>query len=165
MIGKSLVGSILILAAGAAAFAQDVALEELLPSLKGKAVVIDMVTRVVEGGKEEIWNQSSSKVTLPGRPVSLKLVGENIVIALQFTPYFRRDGNTILVAQGQIWILVAGEGMSYFTTMQTIPLGFGEEVFFFPLGQKMPQDDALIEIQLALRPYAGDEETTVPGSP
>jgi hypothetical protein len=86
--------------------------------------------------------------------VGLKLVGANIVVAVQFTPYFRRNGNNILVAQGQIWINVNDQWMSYHTTMQTIPLEFEELIYFFPLGQKDSQDDtARIEIQLVLHPY------------
>jgi hypothetical protein len=37
--------------------------------------------------------------------------------------------------------------------MQTIPLEFGEEIFFFPLGSLDGQDDARIEVKLVLHPY------------
>jgi hypothetical protein len=57
------------------------------------------------------------------------------------------------VAQGQIWITIPNEGISYYTTMQTIPLEFGEEISFFPLGSVDGQDGARIEVKLVLYPY------------
>ncbi|MDR1400427.1 MAG: hypothetical protein LBJ41_10930 [Treponema sp.] len=142
--------------------AQELSLEELLPTFREQAIVIDMVARVVENDRKEIWNSASSKVTIPGRSVGLQLVGTNIVVIVQFTPYLKPDGNNVLVAQGQIWIDVPNLGITYQTTMQTIPLEFGEQVYFFPLGTVVSGDEAHIEIQLALRPYLEQEskETT-----
>jgi hypothetical protein len=133
-------------------------LEDLLPDIKSRAVIMDIAARIVEQNQQVVFNSENTRVTIPGRPVGLKLVGANVVVAVQFTPYFRQSGNNYLVAQGQIWVNVADKGMSYFTTMQTIPLEFGEAIFFFPLGsdhQKTPDgEDARIEIQLVLYPYA-----------
>jgi hypothetical protein len=148
----ALFGSILFLAARAIR-AQEPSLEELLPGLKEEAMVMDIVARVVERNQQVVWNSANSKVTIPGRPVGLKLVGTNIVVAVQFIPYLRRNGHNVLVAQGQIWINIPNEGMRYHTTMQTIPLEFEEEIFFFPLGSVDSQDDARIEIKLVLHPY------------
>lgn len=152
--------------------AQELSLEELLPALREQAIVIDIVARVMENEREEIWNSVNSKVTIPGRPVGLKLVGANIVVMVQFTPYLRPDGNNVLVAQGQIWIDVPNMGITYQTTIQTIPLEFGEQVYFFPLGSVASEDGAHIEIQLALRPYAEQkpdeavpDATTAPATP
>jgi hypothetical protein len=151
----TLVGSLLLLNA-AAGKAQDLALEELLPGLKERAVVLNMIARVVEQNQREVWNSVNSKVTIPGRPVALKLVGANIVVVVQFTPYLRQNGNNLLVAQGQIWVDIPHEGIRYQTTIQTIPLEFGEQIYFFPLGSVNTENDAYIEIQLELHPYAED---------
>jgi hypothetical protein len=148
----SVLGSLLVLAGSAAA--QELSLESLLPGLKEQAIVLDIIARVVEKNQQEIWNSFNSKVTIPGRPVGLKLVGTNIVVALQFTPYFRRNGNNVLIAQGQIWVDVPNEGIRYQTTIQTIPLEFGEPIYFFPLGSTDSQEDAHIEIQVEIHPYS-----------
>lgn len=148
----SVFGSFLFFVAGTAA--QELSLEELLPGLKERAVVLDIVARVVEKNQQEVWNSVNSKVTIPGRPVGLKLVGANIVIAVQFTPYLRQNGNNVLVAQGQIWVDIPNEGIRYQTTLQTIPLDFGEPIYFFPLGSVHAEDEAHIEIQLELHPYS-----------
>jgi hypothetical protein len=154
----SIFGSLLFLAANAAVIAQEPGLEELLPGLKDRAVVLDIVARVVEQNRQEVWNSVNSKVTIPGRPVGLKLVGANVVVAVQFTPYFRRNGRIMLVAQGQIWVDVPNEGIRYQTTMQTIPLELGERIYFFPLGSADSPDEARIEIMLELRPYVKNDE-------
>jgi hypothetical protein len=158
---RTFLGSLLLIAAGTALSAQETpALEDLLPGLKERAVIMEIVARIVEQNQEVVWNTENSRVTIPGRPVGLKLVGANIVVAVQFTPYFRQNGNNILVAQGQIWIDVPNQGISYHTSMQTIPLEFGEQIYFFPLGQRESQDGkARIEIQLVLHPYITIDET------
>jgi hypothetical protein len=112
--------------------AQELSLEEL-PALRERAMVLQITTSIAEN-RQEVWNASSSKVTLPGRPVSIKLVGGNVMVAIQFTPYLREKGRTVLVAQGQIWVDIPNEGMRYKTTMQTIPIQFGEPIYFLPLG-------------------------------
>ncbi|MDR2068614.1 MAG: hypothetical protein LBP71_01965 [Spirochaetaceae bacterium] len=150
-------GSIFFISANTLAFSQDTVLEDMLPGLRERAVVLDIVARVVEENQQEVWNATNSKVTIPGRPVGLRLVGENIVVAVQFTPYFRNDGNNVLVAQGQIWINVPNEGIRYKTTMQTIPMKFGEQIYFFPLGSRNSHNEAHIEIRLALHPYVKDQ--------
>ncbi|MDR2482010.1 MAG: hypothetical protein LBD08_00080 [Treponema sp.] len=148
----ALFGSLLFMASAAAS--QEPSLEELLPALKDRAVVLDIVSSVVEENQEVVWNSANSKVTIPGRPVGIKLVGANVVVAVQFTPYRVRNGRIILVAQGQIWIDIPGKGVHYQTTIETIPLEFGEPVYFFPLGSdESPPDRARIEIQVALHPY------------
>ncbi|MDR0554999.1 MAG: hypothetical protein LBG76_09420 [Treponema sp.] len=168
--GRAFFWNVLFLAA-AAAPAQDLSLEELLPDLKDRAVVLDIVARVVERNQEEVWNAANSKVTIPGRPVGIRLVGANVVVAIQLTPYRRRDGRNMLVAQGQIWVDIPNEGIRYQATMETIPLEYGEPVYFFPLGSTGSFDRTHIEIQLTLYPYgqgsgqAGEPTLTVPPPP
>jgi hypothetical protein len=141
--------------------AQDAATREsaleAVPGLRERAVVVTMVSRIVEQNEEVVWNSETSSVTIPGRPVGLKLVGSNLVAAVQFTPFLRPNGKHLLVTLGQIWINVPNEGISFHTTMQTIPLEFSEQVYFFPLGSMKDQDTPSIEIQLVLEPYFNDE--------
>ena len=148
----ALLKGFLFLAASANIGAQETLLDEL-PELRERAVVMRIVSRIVEQNQQVVWNSENSRVTLPGRPVGLKLVGTNVVVAVQFTPVLRSQGQHLLVAQGQIWTNVPGEGMRYHATMQTIPLEFNEQIFFFPLGS-MQADEASIEIQLVVEPYS-----------
>lgn len=145
------------MAAGAWLSAQESSLAEMLPAFKEQAVVINIISRVIENNRREIFNSVNSRVTIPGRPVGIKLVGSNLVVAVQFTPFFGHKGRNVLVAQGQIWIEIPGEGMRYQTTLQTIPMEFGEQVYFYPLGSVTKPEEARIEIQLELLPYKKED--------
>jgi hypothetical protein len=140
----------MVLGAGAG---QENSQEELPPELRERAVVLDIISRVVERNQQVVWNKVTSRVTIPGRPIGIKIVGANVVIALQFTPFFRRGGNSVLVVQGQIWVDIPGEGMHYQTTLQTMPIEFGEPLFFFPLGSPSSPQETRIELELEIRPY------------
>jgi len=142
----------LFFAVSMAISAQETLLDEV-PALRERAVVMRIVSRIVEHNQQVVWNSENSRVTLPGRPVGIKLVGTNVVVAVQFTPVLRPYGQHILMAQGQIWTNVPGEGMRYHVTMQTIPLTFNEQIFFFPLGSQT-LGEASIEIQLVIEPYS-----------
>jgi hypothetical protein len=144
-------GGVLFFTASAALLAQDI--EDLLPSLKDKAVILDITARVLENNSEVVWNSSGSKVTIPGKSVGVKLVGSNVVVFVQITPYLNRNGNNFLVIQGQIWVSVPNQGIQYQTTMQTIPIAFGEQVYFFPLGKAPSGENASIELFLKMYPY------------
>ena len=124
-----------------------------LPRFRGRSLVVDISASVVEENETVSWNESQKKTTLPGRPVGVKLVGSNIVVVAQFTPYIRQGGQAFLVAQGQIWTEVPGHGISYYTSMQTIPLVFGEPIYFFPLGPHKSDNSARIEVKVTLYPY------------
>ena len=125
---------------------------------KERAVLLEINVRVVDQNQPDqdlavIWNESHTEVTIPGRPVAIKLVGTNLVITAQFTPYIRHRTQKFLVAQGQIWMNVPGQGIRYHTSMQTIPLEFGEPIYFFPLGSVADNTSASIEIMLTMNPY------------
>jgi hypothetical protein len=156
----TLIGGLLFIAS-AGGFSQEPP-GAIMPGLRERAVVLNIVARIVEQGQEEIWNSNNSKVTILGRPVSIKLIGENVVVYVQFTPYRQENGRSLLVAQGQIWINVPNEGVHYQTTLQSIPMDFGEQIYFFPLGKVSSDNEASIEIQLELRPYMNDAEPELP---
>jgi hypothetical protein len=144
--------------------AQDPLLDEL-PALRDKALVLQITTRIEENS-QEVWNAYNSKVTIPGRPVSIKLVGENLIINIQFTPYLR-EGNYALVTQSQIWLNVPEKGMQAKTSTHSIPINFGEPIYFFPLGSDLSTDNPHIELLLTLYRYGEEppaEEPVLPSS-
>ena len=124
-----------------------------MPRVRGRAIVLEINARVVEQDQVVIWNEFHRKTTISGRSVEIKLVGANVVVIAQFTPYIRRSAQTFLVAQGQIWMDIPNQGIRYHTSMQTIPLDFGESIYFFPLGSLQEEDSASIEVMLTLLPY------------
>ena len=108
--------------------------DENLDSLIDKALQLHITAKVLPPNKQPIWNSESKKVTIPGRSVAVRLVGDNIRIDVVFTPY-QEDGNLLLVAQGQVWFSKAANARTkYLTTIQSVPVTWGEKVLFFPLG-------------------------------
>jgi len=122
----------------------------MMPGLRRRALVLDIDARVLDEKNEVDWSETHHKLTIPGSPVGIKLVGSNVAVAVQFTPFISRRGN-VLVAQGQIWIDDPEKGMCYYTSIQTIPLEFGEPIYFFPLGPSN-QLNSSIEIILTVKP-------------
>ena len=149
---KKLVFLCLIFSLGAFIKAQESPLLDL-PGIRERAMIMHIVSRIVEENENVVWDSENTQVTIPGRPVGVKLLGEDLVVAVQFTPFLMANGQLTLVAQGQIWKNVPNEGISYQTTMQTIPLKYREQVYFFPLGSIKEPNEAHIEIQLVLEPY------------
>jgi hypothetical protein len=133
--------------------------------MRDRAIVLHMVTRVLEKDDAEAWNSDTYKVTMPGRPIGLKIVGENIAVSVQFTPYPRRNGRGLLVAQGQIFTETPDGGVQCRTMLQTVPLEYGEQVFFFPLGSGKSDDEAHIEIQIEMNRYDSVPVTEAPPQP
>jgi hypothetical protein len=169
----TLIGGLLFLASAGGFFGNPGGLaaqeppDGMMSGLRDRAVVLNILARIVEQDQEEIWNSNNSKVTIMGRPVNIKLIGENVVVNVQFTPYQQENGRSLLVAQGQIWINVPNEGVRYQTTLQSIPMEFGEQIYFFPLGKVNSDDEASIEIQLELHPYLenAEPEAELPPTP
>ncbi len=115
--------------------AQNNGLEPALQALLEKAIQLNIVARVLPPDEQPVWNMKSSKVTLPGRSVAVKLVGRNLQIDIVFTPYQNENGGLVLVAQGQVWLSEAPEKTTrYVSTFKSIPISLGEKILFFPLG-------------------------------
>jgi hypothetical protein len=154
---------LIFLAAGLGA--EEPGLEELLPGLRNRAVVLDIDARVVEENKAVVWKEAHQRITIPGRPVGMNLVGANLAVAVQFTPYLQARGQNVLVAQVQLWVEVPNQGVRYQTSIQTIPLGFDEPIYFFPLGSAGAENSAHIEIMITLKHYRGPGAPVDSGTP
>ena len=128
-------------------------IQDLLPRFRGRAVVLEINTSVVEQNQTVIWNESQRKATISGRPVGIKLVGANVVVDVQFTPYLRHGAQTLLVVQSQIWMEIPDLGIRYLTSMETIPMEYSEPIYFLPLGPVKEDDSASIEVMLIMHPY------------
>jgi hypothetical protein len=145
-----LFGAFFIISASLNIYAHDAKVElgEMVSGIRKRSVVMDIDARVLGEEKAVVWNETHRKTAIPGSPVGIKLVGSNVVVEAQFTPFIRREGS-VLVAQGQIWYKEQGKGISYYTSIQTIPLEFGEPIYFFPLG-KSNQSGYSIEIVITV---------------
>ncbi|MDR0550661.1 MAG: hypothetical protein LBG72_01440 [Spirochaetaceae bacterium] len=123
------------------------------PALGDRALVLNVSARVHDESGSETWASDGSKITLPGRPVGIRLVGDNVVCVVQFTPYIRGEGDVILIAQGQVWLELPGGGIRYETIIKTLPIKFGEQLYFFPLGNEN-KNGSRLEIRIDMKPYS-----------
>jgi hypothetical protein len=135
--------------------------KEALQELLSKALTVTVSARVMPPDAQEetsIWNAESTKLTLPGRSIKVRLDGENVRIYLICTPYLQENGEVLLLAQGQVWFTESPDkGNRYFSTFYSIPVSFGEKVLFFPLGLsdgEAPQKNHFnIEVEIKIVPY------------
>ncbi len=114
---------------------QEIELEEALRPILDKALQLNIIARVLPSGAEQEWNMQSSKLTIPGRSIAVKLFGENIRIFVVLTAYWQENGKLLLVAQGEVLLSEMAESeIKYLSTVKSIPISLGEKVLFFPLG-------------------------------
>lgn len=121
-------------------------------ALKGKALTVSINAYVLQNGSTVAWQQQGLRYTVPGTPVAFRLMGSNVVIAIQVTPYENEKGGAILVTQGQVWIKGEGGEISYRTTLESVLVRYGEKVLFFPLGRS-PDGHAPICVELSVDHY------------
>jgi hypothetical protein len=131
--------------------------DEDLESLIDEALQLQITAKVLPPGEQPVWNSQSKKLTIPGRSVAVRLVGDNIRIDVVFTPYQEENGNLLLVAQGQVWFSEAPDAKTtYLTSIQSIPVSWGEKVLFFPLGFSSELSQAStfnIQLEVEIYPY------------
>jgi hypothetical protein len=130
--------------------------QDIPDALKDKALVV-RVTAIVpaaltgaSASSTQAWQAGSVKYTVPGTPVPFKLVGSNVAIIVQLTPFEREDGKGVtLIAQGQVWVKPPEGGLSYHTTVDTLSVEYGETVLFFPLGLD-PDGKAAMRLEISV---------------
>ena len=142
--------------------AHGVDLDDLLQSLLDRALTVSITARVTDDGRETVQSYELTRVTISGRAVRLRLEGGNLTIIAEFTPYEDRNG-ILLVAEGRIILRNAdNEEVQYRTSLRSVPLGVGERVVFYPLGQSSSDvtvtDGALnVELEVEVSPFVSGE--------
>ena len=151
---------LMLVVAGLRAQAQNTELDRIfqdqdLESLIDRALQLNITAKVLPSGETPEWNSASSKLTIPGRSVAVRLVGDKLHIDVVFTPYQEPSGDLVLVAQGQVWMAGAKE-TRYFTTFKSVPVDVGEKVLFFPLGfspNVNRENTFTLQIEVEIFPY------------
>jgi hypothetical protein len=64
----------------------------------------------------------------------VRLVGKNVVALLQIIPTNLKSSVVELMVQGQIWVKMPDESMSYKTTLHSMSVTLGSRLLFYPLG-------------------------------
>ena len=168
MVGKrNLFVPLLFALAVAQAHSQEKDLDpkQALQSLLSNALKVTISARVLPPQDLEetpVWNAESTRLTLPGRSIKVRLDGDNVRIYLVYTPYIQESGEVLLLAQGQVWFSEPTEReVKYSSTYYSIPVSFGEKVLFFPLGlsseEGQQKDFFNIELEIKIVPYQEEQ--------
>ncbi len=124
-----------------------------IPSaLLDEALVVSIGASLARPDEAPSWQAKDVKYTIPGASVSIRLFGSDVAIVITMTPYDRREGGVLLVAQGQVWYKETGEALRYRTTVETLPVAYGERVFFYPFGAA-PDSGAPLRVDLVIERY------------
>jgi hypothetical protein len=163
VVKRRIVAQLMLVAAAFAARAEDLNITEALKSLLDNALEVKISARIFPADTEqEPWTAESTRLTIPGRAVKVRLEGDNVQIYLICTPYVQENGEVLLLSQGQVWFTAPPEKEAkYFSTFYSIPVTYGEKVLYFPLGLT---DDAAkgrgyfnIELEIVIVPYQKEE--------
>ncbi len=135
--------------------------KEALQELLSKALTVTVSARILPPDQQEetpIWNAESTKLTIPGRSIKVRLDGDNVRIYLICTPYLQDNGEVLLLAQGQVWFTEPQDNENrYVSTFYSIPVSYGEKVLFFPLGvssaDQQEKKHLNIELEIKIVPY------------
>lgn len=120
------------------------------------ALIVSMVVRILEQSNTVVWNQESSKTTIPGKAIRVKLTGENFLIISHFTPYERDAGFYILLAQAEIWLKGSEpQSSQYFSAFRTLLVPRGEAILFFPFGVSSSEEipPYTLQMEIMIEPY------------
>ena len=128
--------------------------KDALQSLLSNTLEVTVAARVLPADEKPIWNALSTKLTLPGQSIRVRMDGENVRIYLVCTPYVQENGEILLLAQGQVWFAAPTENeVKYSSTFSSIPVSFGEKVLFFPLGisDTAKQGKGLLNVEVEIK--------------
>ncbi|MFP4562675.1 MAG: hypothetical protein ACLFRY_05115 [Spirochaetia bacterium] len=139
-------------ALASAVFADD--LEDILEAVDEDIYSVHIHARVYESGEISTWNMDVKKFTIAGKKVIVKLEGENVLVVAELTPYLQSDDSILLVAQGEVWITTPqDEQIKYSSVIKSLPIQYGDKVYFYPLGVGKIKDAFIIELEIEVNPY------------
>lgn len=131
-------------------------LSSIPSALLGDALSVSILASLGKPAEAPSWEARDVKYTIPGTPVSIKMVGAEAVIVITLTPYKNASGGLLLVAQGQVWYKDGDAGISYRTTVDTLVVAFGERVLFYPFGAH-PDVGTPLRVELIMNKYSADD--------
>jgi len=132
--------------------AEPGSIEAIPLSMRGEALAVSVRALVNHPDTKEPWQASERKYTVPGTPVSIKMMGSDVAVVVSMTPYRTKDGSLFMIAQGQVWFREADGTVRYRSAVDTVGVNFGEKLLFYPFGV-YPDGRAPLRIELVVDPY------------
>ncbi len=128
---------------------------------------IKIKLKILDDGKNELVNSDWKLATLSGKPVSIQLKGNNLLIKADMTPYYSDRNSILLLTQANVKLIPAGSDTGkFYSTVNSLPIKLGEKALFFPLGlldEKMENISSCV-LEIEVQPYDNVEMINEPGS-
>ena len=135
--------------------------EEILARVLKQAVSIFINSKIIRPEEGINWESEITKVTVPGRPVTLMFEGENIKLYIELTPFRVDNGSYLLAALSSLWI-ENDDGAQFKSSYKRIELNNDELILFYPLGRATQEaltgGSIYLELGIKIIPYIHDRE-------
>jgi hypothetical protein len=98
----------------------------------------------------DVWEATASRAILPNADAQIRLTGEDIIIVIQLTPLVRDPAapDFLLRILGQVFWKSENGRVSSYTSFSSLPMKFGEQATYYPLGTRSAGKD---NVELILR--------------
>jgi hypothetical protein len=130
--------------------------DETLSRILDEAVTIFVHSKIVFNEQEEDWETDITKVTIPGRTVTLLFKTEKEKLSIELTPFKVEDGSYMLAAVSNFWH-EDEKGAQFRSSFKSIKMENNELILFYPLGLKTQEaiSGGSIHMELAIKilPY------------
>ncbi len=162
MIRRSLLTGLIVTIASIASPADDT-LDQLKEYLTERELSVHIKVKLLDSNEVMVWTAESTRVTVTGRAINVKLDnGNDVFIDAFINPFGDIDENLVLVVYGEAWIASnttdgKKEGIKYKSFMQSLPVEPGESIVFFPLGYAVDADTNFYTIQLEIQLYPRED--------
>lgn len=114
---------------------QDQSTEKLMEMLRQEALLVEINAVIRNSENLALWTTEIREITVFGKQVQVRISGQNITVAADFTPYTQDRQQVMLLAQGQTWVRTQNsDQVRYQSALRTMPITLGEPILFFPLG-------------------------------
>jgi len=95
------------------------------------------------------WEAKVKKITVPGRPVELRLHGEDSHLKVEFTLYPAEENKLLLVARSETWV-----GSEYSSSLTSLTVEYRDALYYYPLGRSSELvEDVEIRMAVEVTPY------------
>jgi hypothetical protein len=136
--------------------AEPGSIEAIPLSMRGEALSVSVKALVNHKDSKDPWQASDRKYTVPGTPVSVKMMGSDVAVVVSLTPYRTKEGSLFMIAQGQVWFREADGTVRYRSTVDSVGVNFGEKLLFYPFGV-YADGRAPLRLELVVDPYINDD--------
>lgn len=113
----------------------DETIEETLSRILDDAVTISVHSRLVVEEEENAWESNLTKVTIPGRTITLLFETATEKLSIELTPFKVDEISYMLTAISNFWH-EGDQGVQFRSSFKSIKLEKDELILFYPLGLK-----------------------------